>query len=122
VEKKERRGVVGPAARHHDDVIDQPERIDDGVHQHEERGRHEERKHHAPEVIAAGSALERRGLGERGGNRLQRGEIEDHKNPASFQIATTITHPSAVCGSPSQFRPAMPKRPGELLEEARTAA
>ena len=31
------------------------------------------------------------------------------KKPASFQIATTITHPSAVSGLPSQLRLAKPR-------------
>src|SRR5258708_32496069 len=33
------------------------------------------------------------------------------KKPASFQIATTMTQASAVCGSPSQLRLEIPTKP-----------
>jgi hypothetical protein len=79
VEEQQRGRVVGPPLRHHEDVVDQAHRVDDRVHQHEERGGHEQREDHAAEVVRARGALDARGLGERGRDRLQRREVEDHE-------------------------------------------
>ena len=62
VVEQQRRRVVGPAARHHDHVVDQPERVDHGVDQHEQRRRHQQRKRHAAEEVPARRAFDRRRL------------------------------------------------------------
>ena len=43
--------------------------------------------------------------------RLQRSQVEIMKKPASFQIATSVTAPSAVDGLPSQLCEGRPSAP-----------
>src|SRR5262245_34275708 len=75
VVEEERGRVVGAPARHHDYVVDHPERVDDGVYEDEQRGRHEQREDDPPEEVPARRAFDRRRLGQIGRDRLQGGEV-----------------------------------------------
>ena len=79
VVEQQHAGVVRPALGHHDDVVDQPERVHHGVHEHEQRGRHQQRERHLPEVVPARRAFDGRGFREVGGHVLQRRQVEDHE-------------------------------------------
>ena len=67
--------------RHHHHMIDQPERVDHRIDQHEQRRRHQQRQRDAAEEGPARRAFKGGAFLQVRRHRLEGGEVEDHEKP-----------------------------------------
>ena len=110
--------VVGTAARHHDDVVDDAKRVDHRVDQHEQRRRHQQRQRDAAEEVAARSAFDGRHVGKIRRHRLQRREVEDHEKASFLPYGDDHQRRQRRTAAAEPVVARQPEEPGDLLEEA----
>eukprot|EP01022_Parablepharisma_sp_SALTPOND_P021792 TRINITY_DN435_c5_g1_i1.p1 TRINITY_DN435_c5_g1~~TRINITY_DN435_c5_g1_i1.p1 ORF type:complete len:766 (+),score=253.47 TRINITY_DN435_c5_g1_i1:968-3265(+) len=99
-------------------MVYQPEGIDQGIDEHEEGGRHQQRELHLPEILPARGALQRGRLGQHRRDLLQCGQVEDHEEAGFLPHRHHHQGPQHGVGVAQPVVRGQAERAGDLLQQA----